>query len=328
MPHKKEVMVGVDLGGTSIKAIAVNGKNKILATEKKRTEAGVKPEALIKEIAGVVESVAKNAGCKMKALAAVSIGAPGAIDIRRGIVNEAPNLGWKNVPLSDALESLLGGVPVVVDNDVNVGVIGEHALGAGEQIKNLVGIFVGTGIGGGIISGGKLYQGSNGWAGEIGHTVLLVDGPVCSCGHRGCAEALASRTAIERDVRDAIKAGQKSLVLQIMKEKNKDRITSSVIQEALARKDRVVQEVMKRAEYYLGILVANAVNVLDPARVVIGGGIAERLGDDFVAPIRSTAYEYFLHPPAAKKIKIVPGALGDNAGALGAVVLARKRLDL
>lgn len=328
MPHRKEIIIGIDLGGTSIKALAVNAKNKILATEKKKTETGRKPKTVIKEIAELAESAAKSAGCKVKSLAAVSLGAPGAIDVRRGIVSEAPNLGWKNVPLARELESLLGGTPVVLDNDVNVGVIGEHALGAGERVEELVGIFVGTGIGGGIISGGKLYEGANGWAGELGHTVLLIDGPVCSCGRRGCAEALASRTAIERDVRDAIKSGQRSVVTEILKEKNRDRITSSIIQAALNRKDLVMRQVMKRAQYYLGILVSNAVNVLDPARVVIGGGIAERLGEDFVAPIRETACEYFLHPQAAKKIKIVAGALGDNAGALGAVVLARKRLKL
>lgn len=328
MAQRKEVIIGIDLGGTSIKALAVNAKNKILATEKKKTAAGRKPRAVIEEIAGLVETVAKSAGCKVKSLAAVSLGAPGAIDVRRGVVSEAPNLGWKNLPLARDLKSLLSGTPVVLDNDVNVGVIGEHALGAGERAENLVGIFVGTGIGGGIISGGKLYEGANGWAGEVGHTVILVDGPVCSCGRRGCAEALASRTAIERDVRDAIKSGQKSAVTEILKEKNRDRITSSVIEAALNRKDPVMSQVMNRAEYYLGILVSNVANVLDPQRVVIGGGIAERLGEDFVGPIRETAYKYFLHPQAAKKIKIVPGALGDNAGALGAVVLARQRLKL
>ncbi|MGH9406816.1 MAG: ROK family protein [Terriglobia bacterium] len=327
MPNKKEIIVGIDLGGTSIKAIAVDGKSKILAVGKKKTQADQKPKAVIKEIASLVTDAAKDAGVKMKAVVAVSIGAPGAIDVRRGIVREAPNLRWKDVPLASELRLMLG-TPVVVDNDVNVGIMGEHALGAGERVDNLVGIFVGTGIGGGIISGGKLFEGANGWAGEVGHTVVLVDGPVCSCGRRGCAEALASRTAIERDVLEAVRGGAKSAVPQILKERKRDRITSSIIQIALAKKDPVMKEVMKRAEYYLGILVGNIVNVLDPERVVIGGGIAARLGEAFVGPIRSTAYEYFLHREAAKRVKIVPGALGDNAGALGAVVLARKRLRL
>ncbi|HEV2498214.1 MAG TPA: ROK family protein [Terriglobia bacterium] len=327
MPNKKEIIVGIDLGGTSIKALAVDGRNKILATGKKKTEVGQKPKVLIKEIAKLVEEAAKDAGLRMKGVVAVSIGAPGAIDVCRGVVTEAPNLHWKNVPLASELRLLLG-TPVMVDNDVNVGVMGEHALGAGERVDNLVGVFVGTGIGGGIIIGGKLFEGTNGWAGEVGHTVLMVDGPVCSCGRRGCAEALASRTAIERDVLEAIKAGAKSAVPEIMKERQKDRITSSVLQAALAKNDPVVKQVMKRAELYLGILVGNIVNALDPQRVIIGGGIAARLGEDFVGPIRATAYEHFLHAEAAKRTKVMPGTLGDDAGALGAVVLARKRMRL
>ncbi|HUY13952.1 MAG TPA: ROK family protein [Terriglobia bacterium] len=325
MGQKPEAIAGIDLGGTSIKALIVDGKYKILAAVKRKTKATAKADPLIDEIASVVEEASKQAGLKVKDLFAVSIGAPGTIDTKRGIVLEAPNLGWKDVKLADELKKLLS-VPILVDNDVNVGVVGEHALGAGEKVSELVGIFVGTGIGGGIIIHGELYGGGRGGAGEIGHTVILADGPACSCGHRGCAEALASRTAMERDVLDAIKGGQKSVVPKILKEKEKDRITSSVIQAAIEQKDAVMTEVFKRAQHYLGILVANMVNLLDPERVVIGGGLAERFGEDFVAPIRQTAYEYFLHGRDAKRIKVLPGALGDKSGALGAAVLAHKRL--
>jgi len=327
MRKKRAFIAGIDLGGTSVKVIIADGRNKILASNKKKTEVGLKPKALINEIASLVERMAADAGIKAKGLGAVSIGAPGTINVARGVVNDAPNLGWRNVRLAAELKSRLG-VPVIVDNDVNVGVVGEHALGAGRRVSELVGVFVGTGIGGGIVCGGDLYEGGHGWAGEIGHIVLLVDGPVCGCGHRGCAEALASRTAMERDVRAAVKAGRKTAVTGIMKERNKDRMTSSVIQAALGKKDPVMKEVIERAEYYLGILVANLVNALDPERVVIGGGIAGRLGEDFVGPIRRTAAEYFLHPEAIKRVKIVKGTLGDDAGALGAVVLARRRLRL
>ena len=327
MRKKRAFIAGIDLGGTSVKVIIADGRNKILASNKKKTEVGLKPKALINEIASLVARTAADVGIKAKALGAVSIGAPGTIDVARGVVHDAPNLGWRNVRLAAELKSRLG-VPVIVDNDVNVGVVGEHAFGAGERVSELVGVFVGTGIGGGIICGGELYEGGHGWAGEIGHMVLLADGPVCGCGHRGCAEALASRTAMERDVRAAVKAGRKTAVTGIMKERNKDRMTSSVIQAALGKKDPVMKEVIERAEYYLGILVANLVNALDPERVVIGGGIAGRLGEDFVGLIRRTAAEYFLHPEAIKRVKIVKGTLGDDAGALGAVVLARKRLRL
>ena len=325
MAKKRDIIVGVDMGGTSLRALVVNGKNEILAVNKTPTKPQQKVDKLIEDIAALVEDAVDEAGLGRSDIRAVSIGAPGAVDPRRGLVHEAPNLGWREVPLGPKLKKLLR-VPVLVENDVNVGVVGEHALGAGRETKELVGIFVGTGIGGGIISGGKLYEGSRGSAGEIGHMVLVVDGPLCGCGNRGCAEALASRTAMERDVRAAVKAGQKSLVTKIMKKRNKQRMTSSIICQALRKKDLVMRRVLKRAQYYLGVLVANVVNVLDPECVVIGGGIAERLQDDFVGLIREVAYENFLQQRDAKRIRIVSGVLGDNAGALGAVVLARQRL--
>jgi len=315
----------VDMGGTSLKALVVDGHNKILALEKTPTDRSKRPDRLIADIAKLVEKAWKRAGLKRSKIRAVSIGAPGAVDHERGVVHAAPNLGWKEVPLAAKLRSLLR-VPVLVDNDVNVGVVGEHVLGAGQGTGDLVGIFVGTGIGGGIIVKGKLYEGSRGGAGEIGHTVLMVNGPICSCGHRGCAEALASRTAMERDVRAAIKSGARSMVLEYMKARRKDRMTSSVIQAALKKKDKTMREVMARAESYLGILVANVVNFLDPERVVIGGGVDERLGVDFVGTIRMTAYKYFLGQRERPRVKILPGRLGDYAGGLGAVVLARQRL--
>lgn len=327
MRKEKAWIMGIDLGGASMKGIVVNGRSKILASNKKKTEVRPKPKVWINEIVSFVAQTAGDAGIKPRDLGAVSIGAPGTIDVERGVVIDAPNLGWHNVPLGPALKSRLG-VPVLVENDVNAGVVGEYVFGAAKWASDLVGVFVGTGIGGGIICGGELYGGSHGWAGEMGHTVLLAGGPLCGCGHRGCVEALASRTAMERDVLDAVKAGRSSAVIRIMKERHKDRMTSSVIEAALDRKDAVMKEVLKRAEYYLGILVANIVNALDPECVVIGGGIAGRLGEDFVGPIRKTATEYFLHPEAIKRIKIVKGTLGDRAGALGAAALARRRLRL
>ncbi len=318
--------VGVDLGGTSLRALAVDGENKILAVKKVRTLRGGGPGRLINRIATLVEATLRDAGVSRSRVRAVSVGAPGPIDRVRGIVEEAPNLGWKRVPLRAELRQLLR-VPVFVENDVNVGLMGEHALGAGRGARNAVGIFVGTGIGGALIFDGKLYEGSLGGAGEIGHTVLAINGPLCGCGHRGCVEALASRTAMERDVRAAIKSGRKSNVLKIMKKKKKERMTSSIIVSALKKNDAVMQDVMKRAQFYLGILAANAVNLLDPECVVFGGGIAERMKDDFVGPIRETAYQSSLRRPDPKGVKIVSVQLGDNAGALGAIVLARQRLE-
>lgn len=327
MPETKNVVMGIDMGGTSLRGLVVNAANEILAVEKTPTNPKQAPDRLIADLAGWIEDVVRASGIQRSQFAGVSIGAPGAVDPESGIVYHAPNLGWSKVALGPKLSKLLR-VPVLVENDVNVGVVGEYALGAARGARQLVGIFVGTGIGGGILFDGLLYSGSRGAAAELGHNVLLVGGPRCGCGSRGCAEALASRTAMERDVRAAIKDGAKSVVLKMMKERAKDRMTSSIIQRALRKHDHVMQEVVKRAQFYLGILVANVVNTLDPDCVVIGGGIAERLGEGFVAPIRKTAYEHFLRRHDAERVRVVPGALGDNAGPLGAVVLARQRLHL
>jgi glucokinase len=325
MPNRKDLIVGVDLGGTSMRAMVVDTSYQILGEDKRRTQAKDRPRKLIEEIADLIEEAVDKAEVKWSAIRAVSIGAPGSVDPVQGVVRHAPNLGWHDVRLGSKLKEILG-VPVLVENDVNVGVVGEHALGAAQGAHDVVGIFVGTGIGGGIMFHDELYDGTRGAAGELGHMVLQVDGPKCGCGRRGCAEALASRTAMERDVRAAIKKGRKSIVLDIMKERDQDRMTSRIIQLALRRRDPVMRQMMERAQYYLGILVANVVNLLDPECIVIGGGIADRMHEDFVKPIREVAWRHYLQQRDAQRIKILAGQLGDNAGGLGAVVLARHRL--
>lgn len=322
----KDIIVGMDLGGTSLRALVVDGRNKILGVGKTPTKVRLPQKALIAEIAEFVREVVADAGVSWSRIRAVSIGAPAAVDPVRGIVHHAPNLNWYGVPLGPQLKALLR-VPVFVENDVNVGTVGEHVLGAGKGRKCMVGIFVGTGIGGGVILDGRLHEGCRGSAGEVGHIVLQANGPRCGCGRRGCAEGIASRTAMERDVRLAIKAGKRSLVLKMMKERGRPRMTSSVIQRALRKKDPVMVAVMRNAQFYLGLLVAAVVNLLDPECVVVGGGIAERLGEEFVLPIRKTAQKYYLNREHVERIRVVPGALGDNAGPLGAVVLARRRLS-
>jgi glucokinase len=324
---KTDVIVGVDLGGTSLRALAVDGRNQILSVEKSPTQPDVSAASLIKDMAASVRKAVTAAGVSWSKVRAVSVGAPGAVDPEHGIVYKAPNLGWENVRLAHKLETLLS-VPVLVENDVNAGTMGEYALGAGKGTRDMIGIFVGTGIGGGLVLDGELHEGYRGAAGEIGHMIIEKNGPRCGCGKRGCVEALASRTAMEREVRRAIRHGARSVVLQIMKERKRIRMTSSIIVRALDKNDALMLQVLKRAQFYLGILVANLVNTMDPEAVVIGGGIAERLGERFVAPIRATAWEYFLRQDGRERIKILRGVLGDNAGALGAAVLARRRLGL
>jgi glucokinase len=314
-----KLYAGVDLGGTSFIAVIADKKGKVLGSSDCVTSPKAKPEATMADIAEHIRKAAKDAGVKPSKLRAIGIGAAGAVDPKTGVVVNAPNLGWKNVPVASVLRKQLG-PDVILGNDVQVAIIGEHSYGAAKGTKRAVGIWVGTGIGGGLIVDGEIDKGFRGAAGEIGHMLIKEDGPLCGCGRRGCVEALASRSAMERDVR----AAGSSAVLTIMKERGKDRMTSSVIERALDQGDPVMQDVLSRAQHYLGLLAGNIVNMFDPEMVVIGGGIAQRLKKKFVEPIAEVARTRFLRPDPEGRIRIEHATLGDYSGALGACALARR----
>jgi len=273
-----------------------------------------------------VREAVEAAELEMADIVAAGAGAPGPLDPDLGIILDTPNLvGWQDVPLGKMLTERLG-VPCFIENDVNLGTLGEYALGAGRGVKSLVGIFVGTGIGGGLILDGTLWQGWRKAAAEIGHMILLAEGPYCNCGNRGCLEALASRTAIERDIWAGIKAGRESLIPEIMGKEERERLTSGALAEAWHKGDPLVHEVLGRVQFYLGLAVASVVNFIDPEMVVLGGGVIEALGNQFLEPIRAVAYQYFLNKRGAKDVQIVPSRLGDQAGILGAATWARYKL--
>jgi glucokinase len=312
---------GVDLGGTSFIAVISDRKGRVLGSSDCVTTPNAKPEDTIESIAHHIREAAKDASVKMSKIDGIGIGAAGAVDPKRGVVVRAPNLGWKDVPLAKSLSKQLG-PDVILGNDVQVAIIGEHSYGAAKGTKRAVGVWIGTGIGGGLIVDGEIDRGFRGAAGEIGHMLIKEDGPICGCGRRGCVEALASRSAMERDVR----ASPKSAVLKIMKERGKDRMTSSIIERALDAGDPVMKEVLTRAQHYLGLLTGNIVNMFDPEMVVIGGGIAQRLKKKFVAPIAEIARTRFLRPDPKNEIRIEHATLGDYSGALGACALAERSL--
>jgi len=315
---------GIDLGGTSMIAVVADRGGKVLGTSGCATNTTSKPAALIDAIAAQIQAAARDAGVKMKAVRGIGIGAPGAVDPKKGVVVRAPNLGWSDVPLAGELKKRTG-VRVTLGNDVQVAILGEHAYGVARGLSRVVGIWVGTGIGGGIIIDGQLQRGARGAAGEIGHTVIFgEEGPQCGCGRHGCVEAAASRTAIEREVRARSTKAKESAALKIMRERKKPRMTSSVLQRALAAGDPIVTEVMAEAGHALGLLAGNLVNILDPQMVVIGGGIAQRLKEAFVDPIREVARSRFLRPDPEGNVRIEHATLGDYSGALGACALARK----
>ncbi len=321
--HAAPYTLGVDLGGTKILAAVVDRQGRIAAEAKFKTRAKEGPKTVIQRIADAARQAVRQAEIDWQDVQGLGIGAPGPLDPREGVVLHAPNLpGWENVPLGPKLAKALG-VPVFLGNDVNLGTLGEHALGAGQGTRDMVGIFVGTGVGGGLILDGELRTGHRHAAAEIGHMTILADGPVCGCGKRGCLEAVASRTAMERDIRLGIAAGRKTGADKLLKEKG--RLSSNVLAKALDQDDPLVTEVMGRAQWYLGLHAASVVNLIDPEMIVYGGGVVEALGDEFLEPIRVTARQYFIQQTDADRVQIVPAKLGDYAGVLGAAVLARQQ---
>ena len=325
MAVNDDYVVGVDMGGTKILAAVINAKGEIVQQAKRATKPKKGPEEVIERITRCIRKAIDSAELNPSQIRAIGIGSPGPLDPETGVIIFAPNLGWSNVPLKAKLEANLS-IPTFVDNDVNVGTLGEYAFGAGRGVKNLVGIFVGTGIGGGIILDGKLFHGVNKTAGEVGHMIVEAKGPRCGCGNFGCLEAVASRTAITRDLQKAIlKKGKKSKLTEL-NGGNLDLIRSKAIARAVKQGDKPTIKVVQRAAKYLGISVASIVHFLNPEMVVLGGGVVEAMGDSLLDPIRHAAAEYAL-PTTMDGVQIVAATLGDNAGVIGASVLARERLS-
>jgi glucokinase len=325
-PADKPV-VGVDLGGTKVLAGVVDREHKVLATAKRPTKGETGVAAVVERIAKTVRDAVREAGMEFSDVAGVCSAAPGALNPDDGIVRLAPNIeGWEDIPFAKLLSDQLIGVPVFIENDANLGALGELTLGAAQGVKNMVGIFVGTGIGGGIVLDGKIWRGSHMTAGEIGHVVVLAEGPVCGCGNRGCLESVASRTAIERDIRLGLKTGRESMVPELLKQSGRERITSGILAQAYEARDPLVYEVITRAQHYLGIFIGSTINYIDPDMIVVGGGVAEALGEAYVEPVRAVAYQYAMNRKDARNVKIVLAKLEDHAALLGAAVYARQRL--
>ncbi len=320
------LVAGVDLGGTKIQAAIVDRDGQIKASNRCKTLVEEGADAVIGRIVELIGNLCREIGIKPSQLAAVSVGVAGGVDDATGTVDKAPNLGWVKVPLGKKLKEGLGVSRVVLDNDVRVAVLGEWAYGLGKGTRNFIGMFIGTGIGGGIVIDGNLHSGARGVAGELGHMVIEPGGPRCSCGRRGCIEALASRTAMEREIRERSKHGDKSKALRIMKKEERPRLTSSVIERALEEGDELMVEVLAETQRHLGTHLGNLINLLDPEAVVIGGGVAERLGERFAGPIREHAYKQLLVPRDRESIRVAATELKESAAPLGAAYLAFQRL--
>jgi glucokinase len=318
---KSEYLVGVDFGGTKILAGVFDASLNCLGKTKVSTKAERGKDEVIDRIARCVQDAVDECDLSMKQIRGVGIGAPGAVNPESGEVIFAPNLKWEDVPLKKELEKKLG-VPVFLENDANICTLGVYETELKSKPRNVIGIFIGTGIGGGFIIEGKLYSGFNRTAGEIGHMVIEVGGPKCGCGNRGCFEALASRTAIFRQIQAAVKDGQKTILTEMLGDDLKD-LRSGDLRKAIRKGDKFTEKIVEDAAEYTGIAVANLINILNPEVVVLGGGVIDALEDEMMAVIIETAKENAMSG-TAKGIEIIASKAGDDAGILGGAVLARK----
>jgi glucokinase len=320
MASKKKFAVGVDLGGTSMRAAMVDSEGKVLCESEDKTHPEEGMDGVLERLLKLIERSIKDADIKKSYLTGVGIGIPGGVDSHRGHVHQAPNLGWENVHLTPRLKKALD-LPVFLDNDVNVAILGEFHFGAAKKARSALGVWVGTGIGGGIILDGKVLRGLHGAAAEIGHSILLPDGPVCGCGNRGCVEALASRTAMEREIRRRIERGEESIIPALLKRSGKERITSGILSKAIRKEDHVTREVMAETQRYLGMAIATWINILDPEILVLGGGVAEKFGNAYLKPIETEARRH-MFKTQGKPTRFELAELADWSGVLGAAALA------
>ncbi len=310
---------GVDLGGTKILAAVVAADNSVVGQSRHLTPRTGGPEAVAAEIAETVREAAGSVGVALEELAGIGVGSPGAVDQEAGTVAHARNLpDWdRSFPLAAMLAGALGST-VRVDNDVKVAVAAEAELGAGRPYASLLGVWWGTGIGGGIVLDRKLWRG-RGAAGEIGHMVVRRGGAHCPCGRRGCLEAYAGRGAMETRARELVKRGRKTALFELMEKRGRVRLTSGVWAAALEQGDEMAIGLMHRAVAALGAGIGSAVNLLDVEAVVIGGGLGTRLGQPYAERIAEAMQPHLFvdeRPPA-----LMPAALGDLAGAIGAALL-------
>jgi glucokinase len=314
-----ELRGGIDLGGTKIQTAVVDDAGKVSGESRRPTPTSGGPQDVADEMVAAMREAAEQAGVETGALAGIGVGSPGDADEKTGVVSGARNLpGWEgSFPLAEALKKDLG-AEVRIGNDVQVATEAEFHLGAGREFESLIGVFWGTGVGGGLVLDGKPWLG-RGAAGEIGHMVVKRGGAKCPCGRRGCMEAYAGRSAMEAEARRQHEEGHKTDLFKLMEKHGKPRLTSGIWERAIDANDHLAEDLIHRAIEALGTGIASAVNLLDPEAVIIGGGLGVRFGDRYMEPLtKEMGKHLFLDekPPAVRV-----AALGDLGGAVGASLL-------
>ena len=317
-PDPPRWIVGVDIGGTNLRAGMVpfdGGEPVSVVTGPARPEEG--PGPMVRRIAGMIRASMESLG---EEAAGIGIGVPGPLDRARGIVIEAPNLGWRELPLRDMIARRTG-LPVALDNDANCAAYGEWWLGAGRGTQRLVGLTLGTGIGGGIVIGGEIYHGASDTAGEVGHMSVRYPGRNCSCGARGCVEAYASGPALAARAAEGVRSAPDSALAGLVQE-DPGAVTAEAVCDAAAAGDAYAVSVVEETARILAVAVANLVHLLNPEMIVIGGGVAGA-GEVLFGPLRAEVRRRTFRR-AREACRIVAGQLPATAGMVGAAGILRR----
>ena len=309
-------IVGIDMGATHMRILLSNFGATAIAEKEVSINIANGPAACIEQANTLLHEILAENGMDISMVAAIGVGVPGPIDSEAGMVIAPPIMpGWDRFPIRDTLEKLWGR-PVSVNNDAELGALGEWAYGAGRGARDLAYIKVGSGIGAGLLIGGRIYRGSTGSAGEIGHLTMDNDGPLCTCGNRGCLEAFSGGHAIAKRAIEAIEQGRSTQMDRFSPQK----ISAKDVSAAAQRGDLVAQQIMEDAGEHLGVAIAGLVNIFNPDIIVVGGGVAQ-IGDLFLEPVRMAVAKRSL-PAAAENVRITTAVLGRRASSLGAVVQA------
>lgn len=311
---------GIDLGGTKIQAVIVNGRHRPVGQARRETPRAGGPAAVVAEMAQAVEEAAGEAGVTTRELVGIGLGSPGDVDAGEGTVAQARNVSpdWLDpYPVAAELGKTLGS-PVAIGNDVQVATDAEYRLGAGKPYRSLLGVFWGTGVGGGLVLDGKAWTG-RGAAGEIGHMVVKRGGARCTCGRRGCVEAYAGRAAMELRARREVKKGRRTSLFEIMEKRGRPKLTSGVWARALEDGDKLAERLIARAVRALGAGIASAVNLLDVEAVILGGGLGIRFGEGYLHRIEEAMRPHLFASERPPDLHVA--ALGDLGGAVGAALL-------
>jgi glucokinase len=315
-------VIGVDVGGTFIKGALVNRGGVVKARAKELTGPLEEKTRVANRLVSVIRRLEKSAKTEGQ-IGGVGLGLAGLIDLRRGVILTSPNIPvWNHFPLVDALAKTMD-YPFFVENDANAAALGEMWLGAAKGMDTFFFLTLGTGMGGGLILDGAIWHGADGMAGEVGHMTIQKDGPLCNCGNHGCLEAYASVTALRRMVSEAIRSGKKTLLSPDLENQAVD---GRAVYRAAQKGDRVACEAFARMGSALGVGIANLINLLNPEKVVLGGGLCHAWRF-FIAPLRQEVKQRAF-APVARRVKIVRAAVGEDAGILGSALVAWRGLEL